>query len=588
MSLQGNLSTLGITELLEFLAGRSSSGQLDVTTASGTTSYLLVDGKVGAAEFEFTRGSGTDPAEGTYYVLSELDGSFFFEELDVTADSDGVDVQTLLGRTAGIAEQWHEVEEVISSTSQVLFRNSELDSSVTIKPEWWKTLEVLGEGQSTAQLASHLDLGILDASTQALDMVNAGLLVVSDEMTESNDGALADSALDDSAFDAPAPDEHDAVPDDGVIDDDPHAEVTTTALVEESAFGDVQEESEPDLPSEFLTPDELLIAQAPAPPILASAEPIAEQVEGEAPAAFDQELTAEPFAAAPAVEVMPAAEEVSAPAPIVEPAPLDAAMPEPPELVDVTQSAAEESPALGFGNAIDSEPAQPFEAALADDDGWSTNHFYEDPAPASLPDVDPAPALSFDAPAPAFDAPAPASFDAPAPAFDAPAPAFDAPAASFDAPAPAFDAPAASFDAPIPDTPQVYEPPAYDAPAAPEPNSLYGLDAPFAEPSAGIESPAVDSSAMAGEVMNDLDFLNNDLDSQLADPVAPLGQDFGLPAPEMVPAQATTMPAQASPMPPQASPIGESDPFGSLSDLVVDDDSTDDERGSVLKFLRRD
>ena len=192
MSLQGTLSTLGITELLEFLAGRSSSGQLDVTTGSGSTSYLLVNGSIAAAEFEFTRGSGTDAAEGTYYVLSEMDGHFFYEEHDVTGEDEGDDVDTLLGNTAVVAERWHEVEEVIPSISHVLVRNNELDSSVTIKPEWWKTLEVLGAGQSTVQLSELLDLGILDASTQALEMVNAGLLVVSDDVVEAPVPAAAE------------------------------------------------------------------------------------------------------------------------------------------------------------------------------------------------------------------------------------------------------------------------------------------------------------------------------------------------------------------------------------------------------------
>ena len=77
MSLQGTLKTLGITEVLEFLSSRSASGRLDVTTEMGTASYALVEGSVSAAEYSFIRESGVDAAEATYYVVSELDGSFY-------------------------------------------------------------------------------------------------------------------------------------------------------------------------------------------------------------------------------------------------------------------------------------------------------------------------------------------------------------------------------------------------------------------------------------------------------------------------------------------------------------------------------
>ena len=125
MSLQGTLSTLGITEVLEFLAERNSSGQLDINTESGSASYLLVNGTISIAEYEFSRGKGVDASEATYYVLAELDGEFVFEEHDVEGAEEGQDVEALLGRTAEIAERWLEVEEQIPTISHTLVRNSE-------------------------------------------------------------------------------------------------------------------------------------------------------------------------------------------------------------------------------------------------------------------------------------------------------------------------------------------------------------------------------------------------------------------------------------------------------------------------------
>ena len=151
-----------------------------------------------------------------------------------------------------------------------------------------------------------------------------------------------------------------------------------------------------------------------------------------------------------------------------------------------------------------------------------------------------------------------------------------APVAGFDPLAPAVEiqdvapaAPVAGFDpfAPNPEAPADESGGLFGAlsnlpeeNAAPESDTsdLYGLDASFADAANPAES---------GDAMNDLAFLNNDLDAQ-----APALDNLE------VPAQAPT-PAQASP------PVG--DPFGSLSDLVVDDEA-EEERGGVLKFLRRD
>ena len=155
------------------------------------------------------------------------------------------------------------------------------------------------------------------------------------------------------------------------------------------------------------------------------------------------------------------------------------------------------------------------------------------------------------------ETPAPMAFEeTPAPmAFEeTPAPmAFDS---TFPEPAPEPATPADQFDS----------------------SSLYGLDASFSDTPAPAES-----SALASEVMEDLAFLNDDLDSQM-----PMPESLPAAAPQAAaPAQAS--PVQATPIPAQTTGLGDADPFGSLSDLVVDDEPDGDEdRGSVLKFLRRD
>jgi len=80
MSLQGTLDTLGIAEVLEFLATRVSTGRLDIEATSGGATYWLFEGEVAEAAYDFERESGVDPAEATYYSLAEVDGTFVFTE----------------------------------------------------------------------------------------------------------------------------------------------------------------------------------------------------------------------------------------------------------------------------------------------------------------------------------------------------------------------------------------------------------------------------------------------------------------------------------------------------------------------------
>ena len=538
MSLQGTLSTLGITEVLEFLANRSSSGQLDISTASGTASYLLVNGTVSAAEYDFVRGAGENPAEATYYVVAEMDGEFFFDDEPVDGAEEGTDVPTLLGDTADIAERWFAVEEGIPSTSHVLRRNSELDASVTIKPEWWKVLEVLGSGKTSTELSTLLELGILDTSSQALDMVNAGLLSV-DEPVE---GAPAEADVEEVALEEEI-----------AVEDVPVDEFSSD--VDTAAAGEVAAEV-----TETFAADSAVEAPVENAAPEAVAEPVAyEPVEEQAEVAEAAEPIIPTFSNTLPGEEQPvmATEDViaQAPAPPILEAP-EAVASEP--VAHVEPAPAESGSALGFTNNLDNSPA--------DDDGWSTNHFYQEPVPAADPVEAAAPAVAEGAPMAFEEVPAPMTFD------ETPAPmAFEevpAPMSFDETPAPmAFDAPVAE---PAPQPAEQFDS-----------SSLYGLDASFSE------TPAPDDSgAMANEVMGDLAFLNEDLDAQMPEPMPAPAPEATAPA-QASPAQAS--PVQTSPSPVQTGLVGDADPFGSLSDLVVDDEpEAEEDRGSVLKFLRRD
>ena len=504
MSLQGTLNTLGIAEVLEFLANREATGQLDISTETGTAVYLFSDGDVAECEYSFTREAGADSAEATYYVMSELDGTFFFDEevepVDVDADSTE-EVAAVLARTAEVADKWMQVEASIASPNHLLVRNNTLDSSVTIQPEWWNALEVIADGKTSMQVASAIQINLLSTSMLLLEMTEAGLLRVEE---------IDPLSLEVPKVDVPEPEAN--------IVDEPVAEPAPAPAVEAP------------------------VAPAPEP----APAPVAEEA-----SLFAAEPVAPVEAATPAA---PVAESLMAEAPPV-PAPAPAPV--------------VEAPPVGFSSAAQ-------ESAFA-----------EVPDPIAAP---PAPA------APAFEAPAAPAFEAPAaPAFEpAPAPVAQAPVAPpverAPAPAqfePAFEAPAAAPDPvpaahaapapqPVPAQPAVAE--TFPAPDAANPddgwasNHSPSYDGGQSQPAPAVADMAQPSptspTAVAGEVVSDLEAMSGQLDEPGA---ANWELDKTFVADEDAAAQ----------------PAGDENPFGAIGGLLEGEES-DEDRGNVLKFLRRD
>jgi len=283
MSLQGTLATLGITEVLEFLSSREATGQLDVSTEMGQATYLFFEGSVAQCEYSFIRESGSDSAEATYYVVSELDGTFFFDEDQEPVDIEDVEeVGVVLSRTAEIAEKWLQVEEAIETPNHLLVRNNQLDGSVTIQPEWWSTLEVIGDGKTSMQVASETGMGLLTSSLLVLDMTNAGLLKVEEldpmslEMPDLADESGADLDV--------------ALPAMASEDEEP----AIAAAPEVDAPAEPAPEQEPVMAEEIAPPPEL----APAPmPVEA---PVPVEAAAPAPMPVEAPVPVEAAAQAPA------------------------------------------------------------------------------------------------------------------------------------------------------------------------------------------------------------------------------------------------------------------------------------------------
>ncbi len=554
MSLQGTLRTLGITEVLEFLADRSATGRLDITADSGSATYWMLRGEVAEVDYEFERESGVDAAESTYYALSELDGTFFFDEGEAPEHGTPTEsVADVLGRTADTAEGWSLVEEQIPTPQHQLIRSDALDGSVTIEPEWWRALDAIGSGCSSRTLADSLGMRALAASTMAADMARVGLIVVDEPVADDAPLSVSESIsyAEDPVMVEPAPAVAEPTPEPPVefsvapIADDESAAAPSGMSFGTDSFAADAFESQPE--SFSVAPEPAMAAPAPEAP-------------AQTPEAWtttpDVPVMAEPEPA-PTWDTAPAEPEATTswdvpPAPAPEAAPVADAAPAGWDTTPEPQAVAWDTP----------EPAP--EAAAA----WDT----AEPAP------EPAAAWPAAAPAPTAPEPAPVAA-APAPANDDDGWATDhsaAPAAS--APAEANDAAAAlaSWGAAAA-TPSM-------APSAPAPEPVAAAPAhnPFADLPSEADLAAPPPAPAPAPVME----------------TAPAGEPtyqtpptqaavFGSAPPAPSPYAPDAAPIEPAPIAPPVGTVDELAPLAELDDVEDEDFGTDD-RSSVLKFLRRD
>lgn len=501
MSLQGTLTTLGITEVLEFLAQRDATGQLDITTDKGTATYLFSEGDVAQCEYSFVRESAADPAEATYYIVSEIDGTFFFDEDQHAIDIDNCEaVSSVLSRTAEIAEKWHEIETKIETPDHVLVRNNELDGSVTIEPEWWKTLEVIGSGKTSLEIAAATDQGLLDASLLVLDMTNAGLLNVNDahqpgEVTEP---------LESDVHEVVETPEVDTTEANDVLAMEPLAAPEIPEVATIDAPEAVVDQAQPVQHAPAATAQPQVAEPAAVQPsaVISESQPVAATpVEDFAPA-FDAPATEAPVEIVSTPDVAPSLDTI--PVPVSDGAPsLDT--------IPVSAPLATPAPEIEFAVPTQAAPTIPAVPAVApvadDDDGWASDH-----------------SLSYDAAQSAAPVAEPATQFAPMPQ-----------------PHPQHSSAEVFNTLPLDSAPQSTAP---------------------AEPAAPTD--------VASEVLDDLATLSTDLGE-----VPPPAEGNW----ELDDTFATEEAAVA--------PVADADPFGALGSLLEDEES-DEDRSSVLKFLRRD
>lgn len=203
MALQGTLDTFALPDVLRLLATTRKSGQLHIAGDRGSGRISMTVGAVAAVDAPGAA-LASEPADALLDLLRCKAGTFTF---DPEAAPDGpavVDVETLLGTAEALLAEWHELEQIVPSPDAwVTLRATLPEPEVTIDQHRWSTLVAVGAGRTVRRLGEELGLAEMPVLRAVRDLVEAGVV----EVTDSAPAAVAapsDDAVVDDAEDAPA------------------------------------------------------------------------------------------------------------------------------------------------------------------------------------------------------------------------------------------------------------------------------------------------------------------------------------------------------------------------------------------------
>jgi hypothetical protein len=183
MPLAGTFDVLDFAEVMSLLSKRSSTGRLQVRTASMHGVIWLAGGRATAAEIGSASGSEarskwrSQIEDICFDALRSPRGSFEFQPEDegVIPPGPRVDLETLVESGQKRLEMWRDVESVIHSFEAVpRLAESLSEESITVGPDRWRVLVAIDGRRSVAALAKRLDFELLEFCQLLKPLVESG------------------------------------------------------------------------------------------------------------------------------------------------------------------------------------------------------------------------------------------------------------------------------------------------------------------------------------------------------------------------------------------------------------------------------
>jgi hypothetical protein len=181
VALQGTLDTFALIDVFRLLASTNKTGRLRVTGDRGNGNVWFDGGGVVLAAAHNTKPSDA-PVSVIFELLRLHEGSFVFEA-DVTTPEAGAptDVENLIREAEHLLIEWQEIEAVVPSVHLWVSLATELPRpEVVVDGERWKVIVATGAGATVSDVGDNLGLGEIAVSKAVKEVIEIGLLTISD------------------------------------------------------------------------------------------------------------------------------------------------------------------------------------------------------------------------------------------------------------------------------------------------------------------------------------------------------------------------------------------------------------------------
>jgi hypothetical protein len=181
VALQGTLDTFALPDVLRLLAATRKTGRLRITGARGTGSVWAAQGAIAGVEASHAPHASA-PVDALFELLRFDEGAFTFDA-EATSDAPGqpIDVEDLLVEAEALLEEWRSIEAVVPSLeSWVTMQKRLQQGEVVVAQEQWTTLVAIGSGATVRRVAEDLCLAELPVCRAVKQLVELGLVEVTD------------------------------------------------------------------------------------------------------------------------------------------------------------------------------------------------------------------------------------------------------------------------------------------------------------------------------------------------------------------------------------------------------------------------
>ena len=180
MALSGTLETFSLPDVLRLLSSTKKTGLLALDGDRGRGRLWVREGAIVAADAD--RATNEQLEGVAFELLRFVEASFEFDSgAEAPVDGDAHAVDDVLAEAESRLAEWREIEAVVPSLDVWVRMVDELDDDRTVTAPQWRVLAQVGTGASGHDLADRLEQGEYDVCRQLRDLVEEGMV----ELTEA-------------------------------------------------------------------------------------------------------------------------------------------------------------------------------------------------------------------------------------------------------------------------------------------------------------------------------------------------------------------------------------------------------------------